>query len=67
MAGAEAKARQVCTPRGLVSKALALVGEQGGDARLGHTVLEHVGHRGGIQHVIGMAGAQQVEKVQPAL
>jgi hypothetical protein len=67
VAGAEAKARQVRAPRRLVGKALALVGEQRGDARLGHALLDQVGHRGGIDDEVGVPGTQQIEKVQPAL
>ena len=37
------------------------------DHRPGQGALAHVGQRLGIDHVIGVAGAQQIEEVQPAL
>ena len=55
------------TPPGLVGEGSALMGEQRGDDRLGHGVLDHVGHRRGVDHVLGVAGAQQLEDAQPAL
>jgi hypothetical protein len=65
--GTEAEIVEVGTPPGLVGEGSALMGEQRGDDRLGHGVLDHVGHRRGVDHVLGVAGAQQLEDAQPAL
>jgi len=67
MTGAEAEAVQVGLPRRLVGKAPGFGGEQSGDDAFRHAVFDQVGQRRGIDHVIGMAGAQQVQEVQPAL
>jgi hypothetical protein len=67
MTGAEAEAVQVGLPRRIVDKAPRSGGEQSGDDACRHAVFDQVGQRRGIDDVVGTAGAQQVEEVQPAL
>ena len=67
MTGAEAEAVQVGLPRRLVGKAPGSGGEQSGDDAVRHAVFDQVGQRRGVDHVVGIAGAQQVEEVQAAL
>jgi hypothetical protein len=65
-AGTQAEAVQMGLPRRRVGKTPALVAEQAGDHSFGNLVLDQVGRGGGVGDVVGMAGAQQVEEVQPA-
>ena len=62
-----AKAVQLGLPRRIVGKAPGSGGEQSGDDAVRHAVFDQVGQRRGIDHVVGIAGPEQVEEVQPAL
>src|SRR4051812_13126719 len=66
-AGTQAETVQMGLPGIFVGKAPALVAEQAGDHSLGNLVLDQVGRGAGVDDVVGMAGAQQVQEVQPAL
>ena len=68
LTGAEVEAVQVGLPRRLVGKApeVRRRAERRSHA-LRHAVFDQVGQRRGVDHVVGMTGAQQVEEVQPAL
>jgi hypothetical protein len=63
----EAKLVEVLRPGGLIGKgALGLrrqAGDQGGRQSMGAHVIECCR----VEHEVGMAGTQQIEKVQPAL
>jgi hypothetical protein len=67
MTGAEAEAVQLGLPRRIIGKAPGSGGEQSGDDAFRHAVFNQVGQRRGVDHVVGMAGTEQVEEVQPAL
>ena len=67
LTGAEAEAVQVGLPRRIVGKAPGSGGEQSGDDTFRHAVVDQVGQRRGVDHVVRIAGPEQVEEVQPAL
>jgi hypothetical protein len=54
-------------PVRIFGKAPRSGGEQSGDDAFRYAVFDQVGQRRSIDHVVGMAGAQQVQEVQPAL
>ena len=55
--------RQPCL---LISEACLRFGHQAGDQRRRQSMLSHIAVGCVVEHVIGMAGAQQIEEVQPA-
>ena len=67
MTGAEAEAVQVGLPRRLVGKAPRSGGEQSGDDAVRHAVFNQVGQRRSVDHIVRIAGTEQVEEVQAAL
>jgi len=67
LTGAEAEAVQVGLPRRIVGKAPRSGGEQSGDDAFRHAVFNQVGQRRGVDHVVRIAGTEQVEEVQAAL
>jgi hypothetical protein len=64
---AEANAVEMRQPSRLIGKAGLRLGRQTGDQRRRQNMFAHVIVGRFIEHVIGMAGTQQVEEVQPAL
>ena len=54
-------------PRRLINELHLARSSQAGDQRRGQSAAAHVVERQFIQHEVGMAGAQQIEKVQPGL
>src|SRR3954471_16207787 len=67
MTGAKAEAVQVGLPRRIIGKAPRCGGEQSGDDACRHAVFNQVGQRRGVDHVVRIAGTEQVQEVQPAL
>ena len=55
--------RQPCL---LISEACLRFGHQAGDRHCRQSMLSHIAVRFIVEHVIGVAGAQQIEEVQPA-
>ena len=54
-------------PGHLVGEALVGMGGQLRDYGAGQAALAHVGERLGVDHVVGVAGPQDLEEIQPAL
>src|SRR5271165_294582 len=63
----EAEPVEMRQPRGLIGEAGLRLRRQAGDQRRGQCMLSHVAVGRVVEHVIGMAGAQQIEEAQPAL
>ena len=63
----DAEPPEVIPPRRLVGEVPVRMAGQGRDDRTGQGALAHVGQRLGIDHVIGVAGPQHLQEVQPAL
>jgi len=53
-------------PGGPIGEACPGFGRQTGDQHGGQRMLSHVAVRGVIEHVIGMTGEKQIERIQPA-
>jgi hypothetical protein len=58
---------EVSRPRGLIGEAALGLRRQTGDQGGGQSAVAHVFERRIVQHKVDMAGAQQIEEVQPAL
>ena len=54
-------------PGRVIGEARLPLGRQAADHRPGERAAAHVGQRRVVDHVVGVAGAQQVEEVEPAL
>ena len=54
-------------PRRWVGEPRVRIGGQGGDHWPSQRAAAHIGQRRFVDHIIGMAGAQQIEEVQAAL
>ena len=57
----------MCLPGGLVGEVLVGMFGQLPDDRTGQIAAAHIGERFGVDHVIFVTGAQQFEKIAPAL
>ena len=64
---ADAEAIEMRLPGGLIGKPCLWLRGQLADHRSGERAAAHVVQRRVVDHVVGVAGAQQVEEVQPAL
>ena len=53
-------------PRGLVGKASVLIEQERCDDSFGRLMLNQIGRCSRVDHVVGVTGAQQVEKIEPA-
>ena len=63
----DAEALEVVRPGLLVGEVLVGMVGQTGDGMLRQGALAHVGQRLGIDHIVGVAGAQQLQEVEAAL
>lgn len=58
---------EMCQPGIAIGEARFRFGREAGNQRGGQRMLSHVAIRGVVEHVIGMTGTKQIEKIQPAL
>jgi hypothetical protein len=63
----EAEPVEMCLPGGLVAEPCLRFGLQTGDRGRGQALVSHVVVSVVVEHVVSVAGAEQVEEVQPAL
>jgi hypothetical protein len=63
----DAEPVQMRLPRRVIGEPCVGVPGQAGDQRTGQGTVAHIGQRRGVDDIVGVAGAQQIEKVQPAL
>ncbi len=60
---AEPEANEMGSPRRLIGKAPALMARQLGDDRSRHSLVAHIGHGGGVDHVVAVPGAQHITRL----
>ena len=63
----DAEPIEMCTPGRLIGEELIRMFGQAGDHRCGKRAVAHIGQRLGIDDVITMAGAQQLQEIETAL
>jgi hypothetical protein len=63
----KAEPLEVCRPSSLIGKGCLRLFGQSGDQGGGQCTAAHIVERRLVQHEVGMAGAQQIKEIQPAL